>query len=78
MNTALRDALQLKKEQGRSWQGRGAGSPVKTSSRGTPRKARTAQPKEDWFIKSPTIAGEANTPGSTIDRLGNPASFTGK
>jgi hypothetical protein len=30
-----------------------------------------------WYKKPPTIAGEANSQGSTFDRLCSPASFTG-
>jgi hypothetical protein len=38
---------------------------------------QTKKTSDSWYKKRPTIAGEGNSRGGTIDRLCSPASFTG-
>jgi hypothetical protein len=68
------EALRKKENMGRGYRGRDMGAPMVTA------RSKKPQPRGDnsrWYEKAPTMAGEANRPGSVCERLCNPTNFTG-
>jgi hypothetical protein len=68
------EALKKKESMGRGYRGRDMGAPMVTARS---KKPQPKLPTGRWYEKAPTVAGEANRPGSACERLCHPSNFTG-